>query len=103
MGVDPAGYRNTKIARRLRSRRERDEFMVLQPHLAWNSGEASYAELAGALNTTEGNVKVKVHRLRQKLRVILETEAEKGLGPRWVPGWLRSFANFLSHRLRSSV
>jgi RNA polymerase sigma-70 factor (ECF subfamily) len=43
--------------------------------LLWgDKSAASYAEIAGHLNLSEGNVKVAVHRLRQRFRELLRAE-----------------------------
>ena len=77
-----------RLQEEFKSKDKEKEFTILYPHLAWNSGEESYAVVAEALGTTEGNIKVKVHRTRQRLREILEDEAERSLncsmGPRMI-------------------
>ena len=51
---------------------------------------ASYAEIAGPLNLTEGTVKVAVHRLRQRFRELLRAEvANTVVRPEDVDGELR--------------
>jgi RNA polymerase sigma factor (sigma-70 family) len=55
------------------------EYEVLSPFLSWNSGDGTYAEAAKKLNTSESNIKVKVHRMRARLREILEAESKRGL------------------------
>ena len=41
------------------------------------SGDFNYKQIAGMVDTTEGNVKVKVHRARTKLRKILQAGVSK--------------------------
>ncbi len=55
------------------------EYEVLSPFLSWNSGDGTYADAAKMLNTSENNIKVKVHRMRARLREILEEESNRGL------------------------
>jgi RNA polymerase sigma factor (sigma-70 family) len=52
-------------------------FEVLKPFLTGEEVEFSYAEAGGRLNMTEGNVKVTVHRLRQRYREFLKKEISK--------------------------
>lgn len=51
-----------------------DSYEALEPHLGWEDSPAPFAELAARLNTSEGAVRVLVHRLRKKFRELLETE-----------------------------
>lgn len=44
------------------------------------SGDLSYREIAGLVGTSEGNIKVKVHRTRLKLRNMMQSEPSPGLG-----------------------
>ena len=49
-------------------------FEELKGFIWGDKSTASYAEIAGALNLTEGTVKVAVHRLRQRFRELLRAE-----------------------------
>jgi RNA polymerase sigma-70 factor (ECF subfamily) len=51
-----------------------DLFEKAQNYLAGEKGEASYAEIAAALNMSEGAVKVAVHRLRQRYGELVRAE-----------------------------
>jgi RNA polymerase sigma-70 factor (ECF subfamily) len=44
------------------------EFVVLKPHLTAERGGIPYAEIAAALQTSEGAARVAVHRLRRRFR-----------------------------------
>ncbi|MDF1816643.1 MAG: sigma-70 family RNA polymerase sigma factor [Verrucomicrobiales bacterium] len=55
------------------------DYEVLSPFLSWNSGEGTYLEAAQQLETSESNIKVKVHRMRHRLRDIIEEESKHGL------------------------
>ena len=55
------------------------EYQLIKPLIPWNSSEGNYESIAEKLDTTGGNVRVKVHRIRQQLREILELETRKGL------------------------
>ena len=48
-------------------------FQQLQPFLQGDASGPSYAEVAQQLGTTEGTIKVTVHRLRQRYRDLLRT------------------------------
>lgn len=48
------------------------EFDLLAPNLAGDRPDGGYAALAGAIGSTEGAVKVKIHRLRQRYRRYLK-------------------------------
>jgi len=50
------------------------QFSTLRPALVGGSATQPYAELAAALGTSEGAVKVTVHRLRKRYRELLQTE-----------------------------
>jgi RNA polymerase sigma-70 factor (ECF subfamily) len=54
-------------------------FDALRPWLEGNDGSATYAELAPRFATTEGALKVAVHRWRQRLRELLVTEVRDTL------------------------
>lgn len=75
-----------EVLRRLREEHMRDGreklFEQLKPTLTEASGTVRYAEIATRLGTSEGAVKVAVHRLRQRYREILRAEiAETVAGP----------------------
>ncbi|EFK95257.1 RNA polymerase, sigma-24 subunit, ECF subfamily, partial [sediment metagenome] len=55
------------VKKEYESRGKLDIFDALHESIAGNSGGASsYAELAGRLKTTEGNLKIMVYRLRRQ-------------------------------------
>ena len=66
------------VLRRLRAEYVRDGrenlFEQLKPTLTEASRSVRYAEIAARLGTTEGAVKVAVHRLRQRYREVLRAE-----------------------------
>ncbi len=66
------------VLRRLRAEYFRDGkenlFEQLKPTLTEASRTVAYAEIASRLGTTEGAVKVAVHRLRQRYREVLRAE-----------------------------
>jgi RNA polymerase sigma factor (sigma-70 family) len=49
-------------------------FDRLQPYLVGDDAEQSYRDLASALSTTEGAIKVAVHRLRRRFAEVLRAE-----------------------------
>jgi RNA polymerase sigma factor (sigma-70 family) len=67
-----------QVLRRLRAEYVRDGkenlFEQLKPTLTKASRTVAYAEIATRLGTTEGAVKVAVHRLRQRYREVLRAE-----------------------------
>ena len=67
-----------QVLRRLREEQEAagrlDAFEQLKEFLLAGGRGTPYAELAGRLGTSEGAVKVAVHRLRQRYRQLLEEE-----------------------------
>jgi RNA polymerase sigma-70 factor (ECF subfamily) len=67
-----------QVLRRLRAEHVRDGkeqlFEQLKTTLTEASGKVAYAEIARRLDTTEGAVKVAVHRLRQRYREVLRAE-----------------------------
>ena len=67
-----------QVLRRLRAEYVRDGreklFAQLKPTLTETSRTVGYAEIATRLGTTEGAVKVAVHRLRQRYREVLRAE-----------------------------
>jgi RNA polymerase sigma factor (sigma-70 family) len=65
-------------------------FEELKGFIWGEKSTASYAEIAGVLNLTEGSVKVAVHRLRQRFRELLRAEvAHTVAGPVDVDAELR--------------
>jgi RNA polymerase sigma-70 factor (ECF subfamily) len=44
------------------------EFAALKPHLTADRGEIPYAEIAAALDTSEGAARVAIHRMRRRFR-----------------------------------
>jgi len=67
-----------QVLRRLRAEYARDDreklFEQLKPTLTETSRTVAYAEIATRLGTSEGAVKVAVHRLRQRYRELLRAE-----------------------------
>ena len=67
-----------QVLRRLRQEHVRDGreklFEQLKPALTESSRSVPYAEIAARLGTSEGAVKVAVHRLRQRYRELLRAE-----------------------------
>lgn len=55
------------------------EYEILSSFLSWNSGDSTYRQAAQKLETSESNIKVKVHRMRQRLREIIEDQSRQGL------------------------
>jgi RNA polymerase sigma-70 factor (ECF subfamily) len=51
---------------------ELQAYEVLQPFIAWNGGDQSYAE--AELGVTVNDLKVDIHRLRKRYRSLLEKE-----------------------------
>ncbi len=51
-----------------------DLFSTLKSHLTGEDTGATYAQLAGALDMTEGAVKVAIHRLRKRFGILLRAE-----------------------------
>jgi len=65
-------------------------FEELKGFIWGDKSAASYAEIAGPLNLTEGTVKVAVHRLRQRFRQLLRAEVAHTVArPEDVDGELR--------------
>jgi len=65
-------------------------FEELKGFIWGDKSTASYAEIAGHLNLTEGTVKVAVHRLRQRFRELLRAEVAHTVArPEDVDGELR--------------
>ena len=84
-----------QVLRRLREEFVRDGrenlFEQLKPTLTEASRSVRYAEIAARLGTSEGAVKVAVHRLRQRYREVLRAEiAETVASPGEVEDELRS-------------
>ncbi len=64
-----------ELSRYYRSRDRLREFELLQPFLGWDGEDGgSYAEVGRELGISEGNVKVKVHRMRSRCRALLKAE-----------------------------
>ena len=90
-----------QVLRRLREEHVRDGreklFEELKPTLTEASRTVRYAEIAGRLGTSEGAVKVAVHRLRQRYREVLRAEiADTVASPGEVEDELRSLFAALS-------
>jgi RNA polymerase sigma factor (sigma-70 family) len=90
-----------QVLRRLRGEYEgsgrRELFEQLKPTLTEASRTVRYAEMASRLGTTEGAVKVAVHRLRQQYRDLLRAEiAETVSGPEEVDDELRNLFQALA-------
>ncbi len=90
-----------QVLRRLREEYVRDgkakNFEQLKSTLTEASRSVAYAEIARRLDTTEGAVKVAVHRLRQRYREVLRAEiAETVASPGEVEDELRSLFAALS-------
>ena len=90
-----------RVLRQLRGEFVRDGkeklFEQLKPTLTEASRMVAYAEIARRLGTTEGAVKVAVHRLRQRYRELLHQEiAETVAGPDEVEDELRNLFAALS-------
>lgn len=90
-----------QVLRRLRSEYESSGrtqlFDQLKPTLTEASRSVKYAEIAVCLGTTEGAVKVAVHRLRQQYRELLRAEiAETVSGPEEVEDELRNLFQALA-------
>jgi RNA polymerase sigma-70 factor (ECF subfamily) len=89
------------VLRRLREEYLRDGkqklFEQLKPTLTEASRAVAYAEIARRLDTTEGAVKVAVHRLRQRYREVLRAEiADTVASPEEVEDELRNLFAALS-------
>lgn len=76
-----------KLEQEYAGRGKADEFEVLYQCLN-PSNEIQIDTAAEKLAITSSNLRVKVHRLRQRLRTILETEAENGLRPEMGPEFI---------------
>ena len=63
-----------RLAEECRANRKGELFQTVEPLLSGDSAGASYAELARSLNTTEGALKVAVHRLRQRYGELVRAE-----------------------------
>jgi len=90
-----------QVLRRLRDDYVRDGkeklFEQLKPTLTEASRSVPYAEIAARLGSTEGAVKVAVHRLRQRYRDILRAEiAQTVAGPEEVEDEIRNLFAALS-------
>ncbi|NOY00290.1 MAG: sigma-70 family RNA polymerase sigma factor [Verrucomicrobia bacterium] len=71
-----------KVIQRMRGdyikKDKQEEFNILKPFLATGGG-APYGEIATQLDITENNVKIKVKRLRERYRKLLEDEVAQTL------------------------
>jgi RNA polymerase sigma factor (sigma-70 family) len=71
-------------------------FEELKGFVWGDKSAASYAEIAGHLNLSEGNVKVAVHRLRQRFRELLRAEVANTVArPEDIDGELRHLISVL--------
>jgi len=71
-------------------------FEELRGFIWGDKSTASYAEIAGHLNLSEGNVKVAVHRLRQRFRELLRAEVANAVArPEDIDGELRHLIGVL--------
>lgn len=65
-------------------------FEALQPMLAWGSGDGDYSAAATALDMTENNVRVSLHRLRKRYGDLMRAEiAETVADPEDIEGELQ--------------
>ena len=60
--------------------RKGDLFERVKGHLSGEKGEGSYAEVAGALQMSEGAIKVAVHRLRRRYGEMIRAEVAQTVG-----------------------
>lgn len=75
-----------------------DDFEWLKVFLLGHS-EAPYAALAGEMNTSEGGLKVAIHRLRKRYRELFRQEIADTLAdPAEVESELRFLASVLTRR-----
>ena len=74
------------------------EFRHLKSHLTAERGTVPYAEIAAALQTTEGAVRVDLHRLRRRFReVFREVIAQTISAPQEIDQEVRYVLEVLSH------
>jgi RNA polymerase sigma-70 factor (ECF subfamily) len=73
-------------------------FARVQSSLIGEKGDASYAEIAGILNKTEGAIKVAVHRLRQRYGELVRAEIAQTVT---TPAEVDEELNYLFSVLRS--
>jgi DNA-directed RNA polymerase specialized sigma24 family protein len=74
------------------------EWRHLKPHLMAERGTIPYAEIAAALQTTEGAARVAVHRLRRRFReVFRQVIAETLSAPQEIEEEVRYILQVLSH------
>ena len=79
-----------RLGEECRASQKGELFESAQALLSGDSAEASYAEMAGSLNMTEGALKVAVHRLRQRYGELVRAEiAQTVAGPAEVDQELR--------------
>ncbi len=53
---------------------KREVFHAIKPYLSWRGGEGTYQDVAASLGASVSNVKILVHRMRQRYRLVLEEE-----------------------------
>ena len=70
----------TALAREQESAGNQRGFEVLKPWLSGEAAEKSQAEVARDLGTTEGAVKVAIHRLRRRFRELVKSEIAQTVG-----------------------
>jgi hypothetical protein len=72
-------------------------FTALKVFIWGDAHAASYAEIGGQLNLTDGTVKVAVHRLRRRFREVLRAQvAQTVASPEDIDGELRHLIGVLS-------
>jgi RNA polymerase sigma-70 factor (ECF subfamily) len=59
---------------------QKDLFAELKPHLGQEEGSVPYVELAARWQTTEGALRLRVHRLRERYRDLLREEIAHTVG-----------------------
>jgi RNA polymerase sigma-70 factor (ECF subfamily) len=64
----------TALAQEYREAGKTSQFEALKPWLTGDSGNVSQADAARRLEMNEGAVKVAIHRLRRRLRVVIKNE-----------------------------
>jgi DNA-directed RNA polymerase specialized sigma24 family protein len=75
------------------------QFDLLKPFLVGDDASARYADLARELRTTEGALKVAIHRLRRRYRAIMREEiAETVADPNEIESEIRYLAAVLAKR-----
>ncbi|MDF1813565.1 MAG: sigma-70 family RNA polymerase sigma factor [Verrucomicrobiales bacterium] len=69
----------TELKNQFQEKGKGDEFETLSPFLVKHGGEGGYSEAAAKLGISEGNIKVRVHRMRASYRQILEHRVRQTL------------------------